>query len=484
MPKPNVFIGSSVEGLNVAYAVQQNLLHDAEATVWDQGVFELSQTTIESLSKALANSDFAIFVFTADDLLRIRDTTSPAVRDNVLFEFGLFIGKLGRERVFFLLPLGEELHIPTDLLGVTPGKYESTRTDGSMQAATGAVCNQIRIQMKALGAVSGRLAAESSTESGNTDGQTKLSWISDFFDEKYQFAKDKLEISLKNESGDEALKTSTWILYCDIKLSKDGALDALINFANEHSDSSQIQSHIAAILRLEGHVTKAIQLLTAIKVLRPNDTVIALALANCHTEGENNANAITELQRVSPEDHPDVAINLAEALQKEERLEEALQVVQGCYAKHPSNQNLRIKYSRLAQDLERYEIAAYLLNCLTIDHPDSIEHWGNLGNICLQLDLYDIALNAYRKAEKLMKEDAGDQWIVANIGNLLTNKGLPSEACEYFERALKQEPRSEYTHERLAGALKKKSTEEKEFQKKCNEGKRQVHEASTNALVT
>ena len=97
MPKPRVFIGSSVEGLSVAYPVQQNLLHEAEVTIWDQGVFELSRTTMESLTKILSESDFAIFVFSPDDLVRIRNVTVPAVRDNVLFEFGLFIGKLGRE---------------------------------------------------------------------------------------------------------------------------------------------------------------------------------------------------------------------------------------------------------------------------------------------------------------------------------------------------------------------------------------------------
>jgi predicted nucleotide-binding protein len=102
--KPKIFIGSSVEGLSVAYAIQQNLLHDAEATVWSQGVFDLSATTIESLNKVLDSVDFSIFVFSADDETTMRGTTTPSIRDNVLFEFGLFIGKLGRDRVFFIIP--------------------------------------------------------------------------------------------------------------------------------------------------------------------------------------------------------------------------------------------------------------------------------------------------------------------------------------------------------------------------------------------
>jgi len=46
MMKPNIFIGSSKESLEVAYSLQENLEPFAEVTVWTQGIFELSKFTI------------------------------------------------------------------------------------------------------------------------------------------------------------------------------------------------------------------------------------------------------------------------------------------------------------------------------------------------------------------------------------------------------------------------------------------------------
>ncbi|MNN46408.1 hypothetical protein D3C81_1607890 [compost metagenome] len=82
-----------------------------------------------------------------------------------------------------------------------------------------------------------------------------------------------------------------------------------------------------------------------------------------------------------------------------------------------------------------------------------------------------------------MKADGDSQWISANIGNLLTNKGLPTEACVYLERAVKYEPNSEYSHDRFAMALRKKSVETKEFQSKCGEGRRQLREAESKIAL-
>src|ERR1019366_6665779 len=106
--RPRLFIGCSDESVDYAYAIQQNLDDDAEVTVWKQGIFELTKTSVESLIKTLDRSDFAVFVFAPNDALRLRQKKYAAVRDNVVFELGLFMGKLGRQRTFIVVPKASE----------------------------------------------------------------------------------------------------------------------------------------------------------------------------------------------------------------------------------------------------------------------------------------------------------------------------------------------------------------------------------------
>ncbi len=128
--KPSLFIGSSREQVDLAHAVQQNLEHNAEVTTWDQGVFDLSRSSLESLLTTLDNQDYAAFVFAPDDITRLRGQPVSTVRDNVIFELGLFIGRLGRDRCFIILPEEQpDLHLPTDLIGLTPATYDPQRSD-------------------------------------------------------------------------------------------------------------------------------------------------------------------------------------------------------------------------------------------------------------------------------------------------------------------------------------------------------------------
>lgn len=98
-----------------------------------------------SLVDSIGSFDFAVFVFTPDDVLELRGERKAAVRDNVIFELGLFLGGLGLGNCFFVTPKDcPDLHLPSDLLGILPLAYRADRSDGNLLAALGPACNQIR----------------------------------------------------------------------------------------------------------------------------------------------------------------------------------------------------------------------------------------------------------------------------------------------------------------------------------------------------
>lgn len=117
--KPVLFLGSSTEGVKVAGELSLYFRRRPVVTrLWTVGVFEVSSTAIESLVRLAANADFAALVLTADDITVSRRRRHQTPRDNVIFELGLFIGALGRDRVIIVKPQRMEVKMPSDLNGV------------------------------------------------------------------------------------------------------------------------------------------------------------------------------------------------------------------------------------------------------------------------------------------------------------------------------------------------------------------------------
>jgi len=112
---PTLFIGSSTEAHPVAEALQYLVDDVCNADLWSYS-FPLSKHTLETLVDSVSNYDFAVLIMNPDDRRVSRDVATDVPRDNVIFELGLFVGALGRNRTFIVKQAGAEL--PTDLRGI------------------------------------------------------------------------------------------------------------------------------------------------------------------------------------------------------------------------------------------------------------------------------------------------------------------------------------------------------------------------------
>lgn len=114
-----IFIGSSREALASAELVAswaEAAGHQPE--LWKEpGVFRWDASILSDLVRLSKEVDGAVFLFARDDRTIKRGSAQEVTRDNVLFEYGLFLGRLGRDRVRRIL-VGRPGE-PDDLKGLT-----------------------------------------------------------------------------------------------------------------------------------------------------------------------------------------------------------------------------------------------------------------------------------------------------------------------------------------------------------------------------
>jgi hypothetical protein len=143
-----IFIGSSSENIKIAEAVQHNLHYSDELLpiCWNQGVFKISNYPLEDLFRQLHLSAFGIFILADDDKTYIRRKKYATVRDNVLFEMGLFMGALGKDRTCFFVPRNNAIkfRIPSDLEGLNYAKYDSSLLNQNIAAMVAPGCTEIK----------------------------------------------------------------------------------------------------------------------------------------------------------------------------------------------------------------------------------------------------------------------------------------------------------------------------------------------------
>lgn len=123
-----VFIGGSSEGLKYAEKLCSfiNKHEGIKCTIWNK-TFDYNVSFLDSLKQSSLLNDFGIFIASRDDIAKIRKEDEIVPRDNVIFEYGMFLGEMKNNRTYLVQEDGCKL--PTDLLGYTTPQFNASYLD-------------------------------------------------------------------------------------------------------------------------------------------------------------------------------------------------------------------------------------------------------------------------------------------------------------------------------------------------------------------
>src|SRR5205085_435222 len=123
--KPKLFIGSSSQARPLTEAIIEQLKGDdlpVDIVAWYEArAWGSLRSTLQQLIDTAADYSYAVMVGWPDDLICKDNREMWAVRGNVVFELGLFLSAIGRDKTFMVMPRDSgkpgSVFLPTDLNG-------------------------------------------------------------------------------------------------------------------------------------------------------------------------------------------------------------------------------------------------------------------------------------------------------------------------------------------------------------------------------
>src|ERR1700733_11389556 len=125
IPKPQIFLASASEATREldALTILLGKGHWALIKPWDVALEFSGTSMLSALLKIVEEIDFAVILYTGDDVVRSKGTLRSAPRDNVLFELGFFLARLGPDRVLVVSPI-KTPKIPSNYAGYGTISYD------------------------------------------------------------------------------------------------------------------------------------------------------------------------------------------------------------------------------------------------------------------------------------------------------------------------------------------------------------------------
>lgn len=146
-----VFIGSAAESKKLAVALQSLLDPAASVRVWDQRLFQHNNSNLENILRIVDEYDFACFLAPPLDKVESQGRERAAIRDNIILEHGLFLGRFGSNRVFLIHPRGADMGLPTDLEGISNPTYKPVDDDNPAESVLAPVGKLIEEHIERYG---------------------------------------------------------------------------------------------------------------------------------------------------------------------------------------------------------------------------------------------------------------------------------------------------------------------------------------------